>query len=416
MVTRHSEPPRHSSLIFSNSYISMAVAATALLVLGLFAFGCASPGEPSARKPLVPETISDLAASQSGNGALLTFTVPKDSLEGAPLEHSPTVEIYRDFEAVPAANELHPISPKRPTLLTTIPSGLVAQYTIGGQFRYLDRLDVADFTAHPSSIILYSVRTRISAKKTSSPSNIAALRVYPAPEPISDVQGKVTPTAVALAWTAPQRTPVGPIPPPAGYRIYRGEAQSSPPAANEGSSSSPSGSLPGAVPSRPALQTPLMKIGESTFPSFSDTHAEFGKTYVYSVRSVIDYSGFAVESANSNFLTITARDIFPPAAPTGLIGIFVPAAPGAAAHVDLSWAVSSETDLAGYHVYRSERAGILGTLMDTELLPTPAFRDMNVAPGQRYFYAVTAVDRSGNESQPSTAMSVNVPAATQTQP
>jgi hypothetical protein len=377
--------------------------------------GCASPGEPSGRKPPVPEPVADLAASQSGNSVLLTFTVPQDSLGGTPLEHPPTLEVYCDFEPVPATGELHLVAPKHPTLLTTIPSDLVPQYTARGQFRYLDHLAAADFATHPDSAAVYSVRARVSAKKLSGLSNLAVLRIYPAPQPISDLQGRVTPNAVVLAWTAPQQTPVGPVPPIAGYRIYRSEAQeqSTAPANSQSAQTPPAPApLPGAVPSPPALQTPLVKIGESTEPGFNDTHAEFGKNYLYTVRSVIDYSGVAIESADSNFLKIAPRDVFPPAPPTGLIGIFAPASSGVAAHVDLSWAVSPETDLAGYHVYRSEQAGVLGAPLDAVLLLTPAFRDMNVASGRRYFYSVTAVDRSGNESRPSTTVSVSVPDST----
>ncbi len=406
--------PRH--LAFSNATPLLAAAALALCLTN---GGCASPGEPSARKPPVPQAVSDLAASQYGNSVLLTFTVPQDSLAGNPLERPPTVEIFRDFQSDSAAGELHPVLPKHPTLLTTIPSDLVPQYTVRGQFRYLDRLDAADFTAHPNGAAMYSVRTRVSSKKLSAQSNVAALRIYPAPEPISDLQGKVTPTAVVLTWTPPRKTPVGPIPAVADYQIYRGEARAqsnSTATSHDGQTPPASAGLPGAVPPTPALQTPLVKIGESASPSFSDTHAEFGKSYVYSVRSVIDYSSVTAESADSNFLTITPRDVFPPAAPTGLIGIFVPASPRVAAHVDLSWAVSPETDLAGYHVYRSEHAGVLGALLDAKLLLTPAFQDMNIASGSRYFYSVTAVDRSGNESQPSSAVSVTVPDANPAQP
>jgi chitodextrinase len=42
-------------------------------------------------------------------------------------------------------------------------------------------------------------------------------------------------------------------------------------------------------------------------------------------------------------------------------------------------------------------------------LPTPSFRDNNVASGRRYWYTVTAVDRAGNESPPSAASLVEVP-------
>ncbi len=420
MATRHSGGlGRSSPHILAARCTIKALAAFSVAAL-LFIAGCASPGEPTARKPSVPAPVADVAASQSGNRVLLRFAVPQDSVGGGSLDHPPTIEIYRDFEAAPRSGELNPTAPKHPSLLTTIPSELVPRYAVRGQFQYSDPLDSAEFTNHPNSILVYSVRTRVSLKKLSAVSNFAALRVYPAPDPISDLKGQVTPSAVVLNWSPPQRTPIGPVPALAGYRIYRAETQeqSSPPAgAADGPTpqSAPStfAPLPGLRASPPARQTPLVKIGESDSPNFGDGHVEFGKTYIYSVRSVLDYSGAVIESSDSNLLTITPRDTFPPAAPTGLIGIFVPAGNREPAYVDLSWVVSSEPDLAGYRVYRSERAGVLGTSLDTQLLLTPAFRDMNVVSGRRYLYAVTAVDRSGNESSPSAAIGVSVPAVTQ---
>jgi hypothetical protein len=294
----------------------------------------------------------------------------------------------------------------------------VSRYTSEGQFLYSDLFEAATFTDHPNSIAVYSVRTGVSSEKLSADSNVASLRVYPAPDAISDLTGEVTPTGVVLTWTAPQQTPVGPVPPLSGYTIYRGEAQAqSTPSESGGNVKSPSStaSAPplGAAPSPPALQTPLTKIGESSSLSYNDSHVEFGRTYIYSVRSVLNYSSASIESSDSNFLAITPKDAFPPAAPSVLIGIFAPEAGGVAAHVDLSWAVSSEADLAGYRVYRSEQDGFLGTPLDSTLLQTPAFRDMNVASGHHYYYAVAAVDRSGNVSAPSATVSVMVPAVTQ---
>jgi fibronectin type 3 domain-containing protein len=77
--------------------------------------------------------------------------------------------------------------------------------------------------------------------------------------------------------------------------------------------------------------------------------------------------------------------------------------------VDLSWSINLETDLAGYHVYRSEQEGTRGQLVTPDLLPTPAVRDTSVEPGRRYWYSVTAVDRAGNESPPSVAVDVMQP-------
>lgn len=418
MAKRNSAEPRRPSPQHFRGRSFAAVVPTVAFALALLAAGCASPGEPTARKPLVPERVTNFAAAQTGNHVLLTFTVPESSTSGRVLDHPPTIEIYRDFEPAPASGKLHPAVLKHPTLLVTIPAELVPHYLAGDEFRYDNALHSSDFTGHPDSIAVYSVRTRVSGKKLSEPSNIAALRVYPAPDPINDLAGKVTPTVVVLSWTPPQRTPIGPVSALVGYRIYRSEAQSGTPtsgtpgtdAAAAPSNPESTSAPPGLPPSPPPLQSPLVKIGESTSPSFTDAQAKFDKTYVYSVRSVVNDSGAAVESSDSNFLVITPRDTFPPAAPKGLVVVYVPAAAGVPAHVDLSWAVSSEPDLAGYRVYRSNRDDALGTRANRQLLLTPAFRDMNVVSGRRYYYSVTAVDRSGNESAPSAVVSVNVPA------
>jgi fibronectin type 3 domain-containing protein len=79
------------------------------------------------------------------------------------------------------------------------------------------------------------------------------------------------------------------------------------------------------------------------------------------------------------------------------------------AHLEISWAISPETDIAGYNVYRSEQDGVPGTRLNSDLLLTPAFRDMNAGPGRHYVYTATAVDRAGNESQASAPASGSVP-------
>jgi fibronectin type 3 domain-containing protein len=89
--------------------------------------------------------------------------------------------------------------------------------------------------------------------------------------------------------------------------------------------------------------------------------------------------------------------------------VFVPGQGTEPGQLELSWNISPETDLAGYNVYRTEQSGVQGTHLNSELLPTPAFRDMNAVPGRTYFYSVTAVDRSGNESAASEPASGEVP-------
>ncbi len=154
-----------------------------------------------------------------------------------------------------------------------------------------------------------------------------------------------------------------------------------------------------------------MRIGDASAPPFRDTQITFGNTYTYSVRSVAQYQDVQLESSDSNLVTVTPRDMFPPAAPQGLVVVSVPAHDGAPAHLDLSWSISPENDIAGYNIYRTEQQGARGEKLNPQLLLTPSFRDMNVVSGRRYFYTVTAVDRAGNESAASAAVSGEMPAA-----
>jgi hypothetical protein len=369
-----------------------------ILILSVITSGCASPSEPYERKPLVPQAITDLAAARSGNNVVLSFTLPNETTDRRPLDDPVAIEIYRDFESSAGAGGTWS-APVKPSLLVAIPASMASRYSDQGRVHYTDTLGGENYAQHAGTSAVYVVRTRASEKKPSANSNAVAVSVQPAPEPIEDLKTEVTPTAIVLTWTPPKpiddSTPVV-----AGYRIYRGEAD------------------PAATVENPQLKSPLAGIGESgaSSLSFRDAQFDFGKTYAYSVRSFTQSPGRTLESAASNLAIITPHDTFPPAAPQGLATAFVPAQGNVPAHIELSWAISPETDLAGYNVYRTEQSGSRGTLLDMELLLTPAFRDMNVQPGRAYLYSVTAVDSSGNESPSSVAVSSGVPAENQPTP
>jgi hypothetical protein len=372
---------------------------------------CAAPGEPIERKPQVPTAISDLAAQQQGNDVILTFTLPKDTVDHRPLRKTPAIEIYRGFDP-PAATKTGTQEPL--FLILTIPPAMVANYSEKNRIRVINSLDSNDLSPHVGWTASYTVRTRASVKKESADSNHAGVRVYPAPDPIPDLHAEVAHSGIILKWTPPRRTIVGPtpsidIPSIAAYHIYRAETApelqpSTPPAAS------------GAVSGVPKLKVPLARIGESTEPTFQDKQIEFGKTYVYSVRSLVQYSDVAIESADSNLVLATPRAIFPPEAPQNLTVVLVPAQGENSAYLDLSWAISAETDIAGYNVYRSEQDGVPGRRLNSELLLTPAFRDMNAVPGHQYVYTATAVDRAGNESPASASASGSIPVEGQPRP
>jgi len=368
----------------------------------LFA-GCGAPGEPVERKAPTPTAITDLAATQQGDNVILTFTLPKESVEGRELKQPPAIEIFRDFQAAPPAGTVPPSAPavpKTPTLLLTIPSAMVDQYDTRRQIRYADELKPDDFTRHPGAQAVYIVRTRTSSKKVSANSNAVSLQVEPAPDQITDLKAEITHQGVVLTWTPPQKTAIGPAPSIALYRIFRHEI------------TQPAAPNPAPQPTQPSQSQKLsVQIGDCPAPPFRDTQAQFGKTYIYTVRSVAQYPDLQIESLDSPPITVSPLDTFPPAAPQGLVAVLVPAQGAAPAYLDLSWSISAENDIAGYNIYRSEQETAPGQKQNPDLLRTPAFRDMNTIPGHRYFYTVTAVDRVGNESPASAAASGEVPVA-----
>lgn len=62
----------------------------------------------------------------------------------------------------------------------------------------------------------------------------------------------------------------------------------------------------------------------------------------------------------------------------------------------LSWDANTEPDLAGYRVYIGTTPGTYGTPIDIDK-QIASFSTTSLTPGT-YFFAVTAIDNSGNES------------------
>jgi hypothetical protein len=85
-------------------------------------------------------------------------------------------------------------------------------------------------------------------------------------------------------------------------------------------------------------------------------------------------------------------DVFAPAAPSGL------SATGNDGSVSLDWADNGEGDLAGYRVYRSLTSGGPYSEITGALASTSDYVDTGVTNGTTYYYVVTAVDISDNES------------------
>jgi len=133
-----------------------------------------------------------------------------------------------------------------------------------------------------------------------------------------------------------------------------------------------------------------------TDTQYTDTDLANGTTYYY----VVSATNQIGESGNSNEASATpAPDTTPPAAPTGLT-----ADPGnTKAYLD--WNDNAESDLSYYNVYRDTTSGGPYTQVATDVTSSD-YTDTGLTNGTTYYYVVTAVDTSSNESQYSGEASV----------
>jgi hypothetical protein len=358
----------------------------------LFIAGCGAPGEPIPPSPPIPVAVNDLTAHQAGDGVQLIFTLPINSVSGDRLTAPPAVEVVR---GVPKPDG----SPDKKSfrVVYTIPGSLMDNYVSEGHVKFIDPVAPSETREHPGSTLIYVVRTRASKKRASADSNTVSVVMFPVPEAVGHLEAKLTESAIELRWTAPTRTSGGDaLTGLSGYRIYRAELD-------------PASAEAAAIDfSKAKWKSPPAFLASSDDTSFRDTLFDFGRTYVYLVRSLELADGKELESGDSIPAIVAARDTFPPAAPSNLVAAVLSGSEAGSTVADLSWSINLETDLAGYRVYRSERQGTRGELITADLLLAPAYRDTSVEPGRRYWYSVTAVDRAGNESESSASVDVDV--------
>jgi Fibronectin type III domain len=379
-------PSRPRIRIAARSTARAAASCRAFWWLALLG-GCGAPGEPTPPSPPIPAAIVDLTARQSGDGALLSFTLPGKTITGKRLTETPACEIFRGTVRTDGSADA-----KSFHMVYAIPSAMVANYVVEKHVEFLDPIAPEETKTHPGGKVAYLVRTRISPKKSSLDSNVIEVAIFPVPQRIASVDARVTEDAIEISWPAVAQTSGGTALDNVSYRIYRGQLPSP---TDQATSDAVSKDL---VHAR--WKSPLTLLASPTSNSYRDTDFTFDETYVYVVRTAALAHDGVLESADSAPTIVTPKDTFPPSAPRGLVAAVLEGN-GTAPVVDLSWSISPETDVAGYRVYRSEGAQDRGGSITSELVPTPAFRDTSVQPGHSYRYSVTALDRAGNESPPS---------------
>jgi hypothetical protein len=357
--------------------------------------GCGAPGDPVPPSPPVAIPIADLSAHQMGDGVALNFSLPNKTIRGDRLQQPPTIEILRGelkTDGSPNLKSFH--------VVETIPGELAAKYQSEDRTQVVTPIAPTENRSASGFDAVFAVRTRASRKRASADSNVVKIHVYPVPAPVGTIKSDLTETAIDLSWQPITQTAAGDPITVTEYRVYRGEL--------DPKTYDPKITGPDALHER--FITPLARLDRTNDPQFADKQFDFGKTYVYIVRSVTTAGGNELESGDSDPLILKPADTFPPSTPQSVVAAAIenPETTPPSLEVDVSWSINTEQDLAGYRVYRSDIEGQKGSLVTQDLLLSPAYRDTSVTSGHKYWYSVTAVDLSGNESAPAPQVAADV--------
>ena len=143
-----------------------------------------------------------------------------------------------------------------------------------------------------------------------------------------------------------------------------------------------------------------VSVSATTWTSYPLTRAVSAGSHTFTVSYTNDSKTSSCDrNLRFDSLTITGTgggggggDTTPPSAPISL------GATAGNASAALTWAPNTESDLAGYNVYRSTTTGGPYTKDNTALVTTRSYNDTGLTNGTKYYWVVQAVDTSTNTS------------------
>ncbi len=219
----------------------------------------------------------------------------------------------------------------------------------------------------PASLkISFAVRVRDARSRTSGFSDPVDFEPRVGPAPPLELTARALEDKIELAWKAPAANFDGSTPVTvSGYNVYR-EFEEGP---------------------EKAVNPNLV-----TGTKFDDPDVVFGAPVRYFVRASATGTPPYFESDDSEVRELVPEDVFPPAAPAGVVQVT------GHGSVSLSWEANREKDLAGYRVRRRGEGEAEDVLLTPALLLENAYTDLTIEKGKRYRYSMSAVDIRENES------------------
>jgi hypothetical protein len=356
-----------------------------LLLMSFFSCGKKGPLQPPIVR--IPKTAEYVGLIQRGGKVLLRWKNPVNYIDGNPIIGLSEVEIWlleKSWEEIetpeltetgePVESDWEREFKKTGHLLLTISKEELPDYIFDAevenpvmQFIYsLDR----DFM---SKKCLFSIRVKDIRKRKSLYSTPISFDSKILSNPPVNLNAKVFADKIEMKWDPPgENIDLSTPPLVVGYNVFRSAGKSKP----------------------VQLNSSLIK-GQS----YEDKTFIFGTTYSYFIRaSATEFSPYQ-ESEDSEVIEISPKDMFPPAPPKGIVLVT------GQDILSLSWDANQESDLKGYLVWkRAEGESEFVALMEEPILEN-TYTDSSVEKNVRYYYAITALDKAGNESQKSNIIS-----------
>ncbi len=345
------------------------------------ALGCGTPGAPLPPSLELPTPVSDLAAARKGDHVTLTWTPSRRTTDKQNIRHSGLTRICR----VVNQSSITQCS----TVIQEIPAANLPQPTNqqpNPKFIFDDTIPASMLSSQ--GFATYAIEMLNNRGRSAGLSNQVRISLAPTAPPPRDLSSLVTAEGVTITWNSEPNPPTAPDL-QFHYRLLR----------------SPAGKGNFTLVEDLPLQSAMHAIPDKSF--------EWEQAYDYKITPVTEVLQNGepvaeVEGADSPTIRVAVHDTFPPARSSGLQAVYSGA--GQKPFIDLTWAPNTESDLAGYDIFRHEQ-GSQPVKINSQLVKAPAFRDENIRPGTKYFYSVRAVDLRGNAGELSEETSESVPEA-----
>jgi hypothetical protein len=321
---------------------------TVTAAIALIFSSCGYIGEPMYPLLNIPERVKNLQAVQRGSVIIYQFDLPDLTTEGKQAKIGKVEIRIGDTRQSPFNQE--------DWYARSVP--VEAAPAAGGHVR--SEIPVAPWVGKD---VILGVKVSGPNGRDAGWSNLVAVTVVRPLDKPSKLELEPVAEGVRVSWQGP----------PGQYHVFRR--------------------------AEPDKEFSLVASIEAT--QWVDTKTEYGKTYDYVVQAATKAGASEAQSELSDRKQVTPVDKYPPAAPAGLNAI------SAVDHIELIWERNSEADLAGYGLYRAIGDAPLEKI--AEVGEAPSYSDRKVESGKQYRYAVSAVDRSGNESKLSEPVEITAP-------